>query len=73
MADHIVKGSADALGESVIMERGGDAAVLCRKVIDQAVDLGSAHAFVNVGRDVIKDGCIERRALLDGFDLGRGL
>ena len=73
MADDIVEGCAHALGESFVMERSGNTAVFCGKVIDQAVDLGRAHSFIDVGSDMVKYGSIKRRAFFDSFDLAGGL
>ena len=55
------------------MERSGDAAVFCGKVIDQTVNLGRTHSLADVGSDVVEYSGIKRRAPFDGFDLTGGL
>ena len=73
VADDIVKRCAHAFGETFVMERSGDAAVFCGKVIDQTVNLGRAHSLADVGSDVVEYSGIKRRAPFDGFDLTGGL
>ena len=69
MADDVVKRRAYALGKSVVVERGGDPAVLCREIIDKTVDLSRAHALADVGGNMVENGGIQRRASFDGLNL----
>ena len=48
MTDHVIHGSAYTFGEALIIQRGGDSAVLYCKIIDEPVDLGSVHAGVDM-------------------------
>ena len=73
MAYDLVDGCADALRESLVVERGGDGSVRHGIIEDQTVDLGSRHPFVYFLFNQIQDTSIDYTAPADAFDLLRCL
>ena len=55
------------------MKGSGNAAVLCREIIDQAVDLFRTHTFVDMGCNMVKNGGVQSGAFFDSLNLARGL
>ena len=73
VADFIINGRADALGEALIVKGGGNASHLHSGLIDDVVDILGGHAGADGLCHLVQAGDIDDRALFDPFDLGRGL
>ena len=73
MADLIVDRCADALGETLIVERGGDPAMLDRKLMHERIDRFCRHARADMLGDLIQHAVVDRCRLTDQADVLRAL
>ena len=72
MAHDVVDRGADAFGVALVVEVGGDAAVLCGVLVDPLVDLFGGHAGVDVLAHVVEGTDVDGCRALDALDiLGR--
>ena len=70
VADLLVDGGADALGEALVIQRRGDGPGLRGLLIDPAVDLLSGNAGADVLRYIVQHGDVHLGAAADLLDLG---
>ena len=73
VADNVVDARADALGVALVVEVGGDAAVVDGVVVDPLVDLGGGHAGADILGDVVEHADVDGRGALDALDVLGGL
>ena len=69
VAHHVVDGGADAFGVTLVIEVGGDAAVLCGVLVDPLIDLFGGHAGVDVLTHVVEGTDVDGSRALDALDI----
>ena len=73
MAYHIIDGGAHALGVALVVEVGGNAAMLRGVLVDPLVDLFGGHAGVDVLAHIVEGSDVDGSRALDALDILRAL